>query len=36
MWIVNVGDSRVVVCERGSAKQLTIYHDPHETNERQD
>jgi protein phosphatase 1L len=34
MWIANVGDSRVV-CERGSAKQLTVDHEPHETNERQ-
>jgi serine/threonine protein phosphatase PrpC len=35
MWIANVGDSRAVVCERGSAKQLTVDHEPHETNERQ-
>jgi serine/threonine protein phosphatase PrpC len=34
MWIANVGDSQVM-CERGSAKQLTVDHEPHETNERQ-
>ena len=35
MWIANVGDSRAVVCERGSANQLTVDHEPHTTNERQ-
>jgi protein phosphatase 1L len=35
MWIANVGDSRAVVCERGSANQLTVDHEPHTTNERE-
>ncbi|CAD5190065.1 probable protein phosphatase 2C 44 isoform X1 [Musa acuminata AAA Group] len=29
LWIANVGDSRAVVCERGTANQLTIDHEPH-------
>ncbi|CAO2206158.1 unnamed protein product [Urochloa humidicola] len=34
MWIANIGDSRAVVCERGTANQLTVDHEPHTTNER--
>jgi len=34
MWIANIGDSRAVVCERGTASQLTVDHEPHTTNER--
>lgn len=29
LWIANVGDSRAVLCERGSANQLTVDHEPH-------
>lgn len=29
LWIANVGDSRAVVCEQGSANQLTVDHEPH-------
>lgn len=32
LWIANIGDSRAVVCERGSANQLTVDHEP--SNER--
>jgi protein phosphatase 1L len=34
LWIANIGDSRAVVCERGTANQLTVDHEPHTTNER--
>ncbi|KAL6659054.1 hypothetical protein ACP70R_003094 [Stipagrostis hirtigluma subsp. patula] len=34
MWIANIGDSRAVVCERGTASQLTVDHEPNTTNER--
>lgn len=34
MWIANIGDSRAVVCESGTANQLTVDHEPHTTNER--
>ncbi|OVA19344.1 Protein phosphatase 2C (PP2C)-like domain [Macleaya cordata] len=29
LWVANVGDSRAVLCERGSANQLTVDHEPH-------
>lgn len=29
LWVANVGDSRAVVCERGSANQITVDHEPH-------
>ncbi|XP_050218184.1 probable protein phosphatase 2C 44 [Mercurialis annua] len=29
LWVANIGDSRAVVCERGSANQLTVDHEPH-------
>ncbi|KAF9616797.1 hypothetical protein IFM89_032350 [Coptis chinensis] len=29
IWLANVGDSRAVLCERGSANQLTVDHEPH-------
>ncbi|URE28516.1 Sugar transporter [Musa troglodytarum] len=29
LWIANVGDSRAVLCERGTANQLTVDHEPH-------
>ncbi|KAJ8628812.1 hypothetical protein MRB53_022135 [Persea americana] len=32
LWIANIGDSRAVVCEQGSANQLTVDHEP--SNER--
>jgi protein phosphatase 1L len=35
MLIANVGDSRAVVCEMGSANQLTVDHEPDTTEERQ-
>lgn len=28
LWVANIGDSRAVVCERGSANQLTVDHEP--------
>lgn len=28
LWVANVGDSRAVVCERGSANQITVDHEP--------
>ncbi|XP_042502387.1 probable protein phosphatase 2C 44 [Macadamia integrifolia] len=28
-WVANIGDSRAVLCERGSANQLTVDHEPH-------
>ncbi|XP_043712339.1 probable protein phosphatase 2C 44 isoform X2 [Telopea speciosissima] len=28
-WVANIGDSRSVLCERGSANQLTVDHEPH-------
>ena len=28
LWVANVGDSRAVVCERGSGNQLTVDHEP--------
>jgi len=34
LWIANIGDSRAVVCDRGTANQLTVDHEPHTTNER--
>lgn len=34
MWIANIGDSRAVVCERGTANQITVDHEPHTINER--
>ncbi|KAA3470860.1 putative protein phosphatase 2C 44 isoform X1 [Gossypium australe] len=29
LWVANIGDSRAVVCERGSANQITVDHEPH-------
>ncbi|KAL8265331.1 hypothetical protein R6Q59_023461 [Mikania micrantha] len=29
LWVANIGDSRAVLCERGSANQLTVDHEPH-------
>ncbi|KAK3019721.1 hypothetical protein RJ639_003157 [Escallonia herrerae] len=29
LWVANIGDSRAVLCERGSASQLTVDHEPH-------
>lgn len=29
LWVANIGDSRAVICERGSANQLTVDHEPH-------
>lgn len=29
LLVANVGDSRAVVCERGSANQITVDHEPH-------
>ncbi|GKV00350.1 hypothetical protein SLEP1_g13049 [Rubroshorea leprosula] len=29
LWVANLGDSRAVVCERGSANQITVDHEPH-------
>ncbi|KAL5699792.1 protein-serine/threonine phosphatase [Ranunculus cassubicifolius] len=29
IWVANIGDSRAVLCERGSANQLTVDHEPH-------
>ncbi|GLT28683.1 hypothetical protein SLA2020_035950 [Shorea laevis] len=29
LWVANVGDSRAVICERGSANQITVDHEPH-------
>lgn len=29
LWIANVGDSRAVLSQFGSAKQLTVDHEPH-------
>ncbi|XWS73373.1 hypothetical protein CRYUN_Cryun02cG0122700 [Craigia yunnanensis] len=29
LWLANIGDSRAVVCERGSANQITVDYDPH-------
>ncbi|KAL6843177.1 hypothetical protein ACP4OV_026890 [Aristida adscensionis] len=34
LWIANIGDSRAVVCERGTARQLTVDHEPNTTSER--
>lgn len=34
LWVANVGDSRAVLCERGSASQITVDHEPHTHNER--
>ena len=34
MWIANVGDSRAVLSETGTASQVTVDHEPHTTNER--
>ncbi|XAR50722.1 Phosphoprotein phosphatase [Bertholletia excelsa] len=28
LWVANIGDSRAVLCERGSANQLTVDHEP--------
>ncbi|KAK8916491.1 putative protein phosphatase 2C 44 [Platanthera zijinensis] len=28
LWVANVGDSRAVLCERGSANQITVDHEP--------
>ncbi|KAG0463080.1 hypothetical protein HPP92_021556 [Vanilla planifolia] len=28
LWIANVGDSRAVLCERGTANQITVDHEP--------
>ena len=29
LWVANIGDSRAIVCERGSANQITVDHEPH-------
>ncbi|KAF5182620.1 phosphatase 2C [Thalictrum thalictroides] len=29
IWVANIGDSRAVLCEGGSANQLTVDHEPH-------
>lgn len=34
LWVANIGDSRAILCERGSANQLTVDHEPHTQNER--
>ncbi|XP_077215117.1 putative protein phosphatase 2C 44 isoform X2 [Tasmannia lanceolata] len=34
LWIANIGDSRAVLCERGTANQITIDHEPHTERER--
>ncbi|GJW84597.1 probable protein phosphatase 2C 44 [Tanacetum coccineum] len=34
LWVANIGDSRAVLCERGSANQLTVDHEPLEERSR--
>ncbi|GMY35230.1 probable protein phosphatase 2C 44 [Fagus crenata] len=29
LWVANIGDSRAIVCERGSANQISVDHEPH-------
>ncbi|GJW58322.1 probable protein phosphatase 2C 44 [Tanacetum coccineum] len=28
LWVANIGDSRAILCERGSANQLIVDHEP--------